>query len=128
MPTLLYLNVSLVVVLIGFNAWNWWMACSGLTTIEAWQKFHLQVGELMYDYSYATVRDNLFIIFGTTKLLRILSPSMRSLPLSGVEFSYLVKEAGYEEDGFKWSEIDCGGHDNEKAPEVEMTGFDVSRV
>ena len=103
------------------------MACSGLTTIEAWQKFHLQVGELMYDYSYATVRDNLFIIFGTTKLLRILSPSMRSLPLSGVEFSYLVKEAGYEEDGFKWSEIDCG-QDNKKAPEVEMTGFDVSRV
>ena len=126
---LVTLDFSLMVVLVGFNLWNWSLACSGMTTIEAWRKYQLQVGELMYDYSYGTVRDNLFVIFGTTKLLRILSPSMRALPLSGVEFSYLVKEAGYEEDGFKWSEIDAQQQfDSETAPQVEMTSFDVSKV
>lgn len=38
------------------------------------------------------MRDNLFIIFGTNKLIRMLSPSLRALPLSGLEFSYEIKE------------------------------------
>ena len=78
------------------------MACTGVTTIQYWNKHYLLENESYYDYSYESVKDNLFVIFGTHKLVRILSPSMRALPLSGLEFSYQVKEQGYQEDGYKY--------------------------
>ena len=31
---------------------------------------------------------------------------MRSLPLSGIEFSFQMKEAGYDENGVIWNDID----------------------
>ena len=34
MSFLLVLDMALTVVLLGFNVWNWFLACSGLTTIE----------------------------------------------------------------------------------------------
>lgn len=43
------------------------------------------------------------MIFGTHKLVRILSPSLRALPLSGIEYSFQLRDAGYCEDGFKES-------------------------
>ena len=58
----------------------------------------------MFDFSFDTVKDNLFVLFGTHKPLRILSPSMRALPLSGLEWSFLVKEEGFDEDGYRYSE------------------------
>ena len=58
-------------------------------------------GENLYDFSFDTVSDNLFIIFGTHKIIRIFSPSLRALPLSGIEFSFQIKELGYTEEGFK---------------------------
>lgn len=64
------------------------MACCGLTTIEFWNRFYIIGGEDLYDYSYDQIKDNLFVIFGTHKWVRILSPSLRALPLSGIEFSF----------------------------------------
>ena len=58
----------------------------------------------MFDFSFDTIKDNLFVLFGTHKLLRILSPSMRALPLSGLEWSFLVKEEGFDEDGYRYVE------------------------
>jgi hypothetical protein len=58
------LDGALILVLVGFNVWNWFLACAGLTTLE----FMSQVGGNRldhYDYSFGTVRDNLFKIFGT---------------------------------------------------------------
>jgi hypothetical protein len=46
----------------------------------------------MFDYSFESVRDNLFVIFGTYKPIRILSPSLRALPFSGVEWSFVLKD------------------------------------
>jgi len=80
-------NCSLSAMLIGFNCWNWYLAMSGITTVEFMKKFHLR-NDNIYDFSYNTIADNLFVIFGTHKLLRVLSPSMRALPLSGLEFSF----------------------------------------
>lgn len=76
------------------------MALSGMTTIEFSRRFYLIPGDNMYDFSYDKVKDNLFIIFGTNKWLRVLSPSLRALPLSGIEFSFKIKEDGYDEDGY----------------------------
>ena len=58
----------------------------------------------MFDFSFDTIKDNLFVLFGTHKLLRILSPSMRALPLSGLEWSFRVKEEGFDEDGYRYVE------------------------
>jgi len=60
----------------------------------------------MFDFSFDTVKDNLFVLFGTHKILRILSPSMRALPFSGLEWSYLVKEEGFDEDGYRIVQCD----------------------
>ena len=32
------LDMALVVVLLGFNGWNWFLALTGLSTIEFWGK------------------------------------------------------------------------------------------
>lgn len=34
MSFLVILDTALCTVLLGFNVWNWFLACSGLTTIE----------------------------------------------------------------------------------------------
>ena len=60
----------------GPNLANWFLAVSGMTTLEF-------VGEMTgaapqtYNYSFNNYRDNLYIIFGTNKLLAMLSPSLR---------------------------------------------------
>ena len=79
--------MSLSAVLVGFNVWNWYLAICGITTIEFMKKYHLK-DENVYDFSYNTVADNLFVIFGTHNPIRVLSPSLRALPLSGIEFSF----------------------------------------
>lgn len=105
------MDVSLTAVLVGFNVWNWYLACCGMTTIEFMKRFHLREDNV-YDFAYDTIKDNLFVIFGTHKIFRILSPSMRALPLSGLEFSFQMKQEGYNEEGIIWND----SSDEESAP------------
>ena len=95
---LLILNSSLVLVLLAFNAWNWYLALSGTTTIEFW-KWYGSYGIIPFDYSFDRIRDNLFLIFGTPKVIRMFSPSLRPSLLSGLEWSFVLKERGIPEDG-----------------------------
>ena len=95
------IDSCLVCVLFIFNCWSWFMACSGMTLIELTRQNTLFEDEQFFDFSFDTIKDNLFVLFGTHKLLRILSPSMRSLPLNGLEWSFLVKEEGFDEDGYR---------------------------
>lgn len=96
---MLTINSSLSVVMVGFNGFNWFLACSGMTQVEM-SKMAQHIGRNYYNYSYQSVSDNLFVIFGTTKVMRMFSPSLRALPLTGLEFSFQMKEAGYDEEGF----------------------------
>jgi hypothetical protein len=96
------LNGTLFVCLCGFNAWNWFLALNGITTIEFWKRASQgNDADEMYDYRFEHMSDNLFTIFGTQKLIRILSPSLRNLPFNGIEFSFLLKDRGYDEYGWK---------------------------
>lgn len=95
---LLVMNSTLIIVLLGFNAWNWYLALSGTTTIEFW-KWHGSYGVVPFDYSFDLVRDNLFMTFGTQKIGRMFSPSLRAIPLNGLEWSFLLHERGIPEDG-----------------------------
>ena len=81
-----------------FLVWQWYLAISGTTTIEFW-KYHSSYVSVPYDFSFDYVHDNLFNIFGTYKLVRALSPSLRQVPLTGLEWSFILKERGVSEDG-----------------------------
>jgi len=92
------LDCALSAVLLVFNVWNWFLACSGLSTIEIMAQFsgHKNNG---YDYSFNRVRDNLFKIFGTKSYWQILSPSLRNNAFTGVEWSFQMKDLGFDEYG-----------------------------
>ena len=42
----------------------------------------------MFDYSFKSVRDNLYKIFGTRSLIGMFSPSFRPNVFSGLEWSF----------------------------------------
>ena len=98
MSFIVMLDATLVVVLGGFNFWNWFLAYEGLTTLE----FFAQVSgqkKGAYDYSFETISDNLFKIFGTSSWAAALSPSLRSNPFTGLEWSFEMRELGFDEHG-----------------------------
>ena len=98
MSFLVILDIALTTVLFGFNAWNWFLACSGLTTIE----FMAQASghkKNHYDFSFGRVRDNLFKVFGTKSYFALLSPSLRYGPFTGLEWSFQMKDVGFNEYG-----------------------------
>ena len=43
----------------------------------------------------------MFAIFGTYKMFRILSPSLRNGPFTGLEWSFLMRDEGYDCEGKK---------------------------
>lgn len=47
------------------------------------------------------MKDNVFRIFGTYSIIRMLSPSLRSGPFTGLEWSFQLKDEGYDEEGLK---------------------------
>lgn len=98
---ILILDLALTFIMIGFNAWNWFLAVQGVTTIEYWGGMALDDGCKEFRFGFKSVWDNLYTIFGTQKAIRIFSPSLRTLPLSGLEFSFLMIDNGYDCEGYK---------------------------
>ena len=98
------LDLVLCLVLFGFNVWNWFLAMSGYSTIEWWSECLQEPApeKQYFSYCFNTVNDNLYKVFGTYKLMRILSPSMRSLPFTGLEWSFLMRDLGYTQSGVKY--------------------------
>ena len=94
---LVILNSALFAVLVCFNLWHWFLAMSGTTTVEFW-KGQASYYSKPYDFSFDMINDNLFNIFGTNKWVRMFSPSLRNIPLNGIEWSFMVKELGLNED------------------------------
>lgn len=54
-----------------------------------------------------TVSDNLYRVFGTYKIFRVLSPSFRNVPFTGLEWSFKFKDEGYDCEGFSIVEVDA---------------------
>lgn len=82
-------------MLFGFNAWNWYLAFSGLTVLE----FTFGANKDEVTKGFETISDNLYLVFGTYKIFRVLSPSLRSIPFSGLEWSFFWKDSGFDETG-----------------------------
>jgi hypothetical protein len=106
MSFLCILDTALFLVMIGFNVWNWYLAMTGFTTIEFFGSVSRQGDGEKYDFNFKSIRDNLYRVFGTRSLIGIFSPSMRSIPFSGVEWSYQMRDLGYNEKGHLSSNLD----------------------
>ena len=98
------LDITLFLVMFAFNSWNWYLAMVGYSTIEWWSECLREpaADKVYFSFSFKTVDDNLYKIFGTNKLLRILSPSMRNVQFTGLEWAFLLKDLGYSQEGTKF--------------------------
>jgi len=105
MGFLFILDCALIVLMFLFTSWNWFLACAGLSTIE----FIGQTSgntENTFDYSFSSVKDNLFKVFGTQSMWAIFSPSLRDCQFTGLEWSFLMKDLGFDEYGVLVGEND----------------------
>ena len=88
-------------IMVLFTIWNWFQAIFGSTTIEFLKQRGIGIHKNEAQLRFSTVSDNLYRIFGTHKLFRILSPSFRNVPFTGLEWSFRYKDEGYDCDGLK---------------------------
>ena len=83
------LGITSLLVEIFFAGWNWFLALNGNTTLEFWADqtdYYLNGG--IKNFSFGTWKKNLFYIFGTENVFKILFvPNIKKLPFSGLEFS-----------------------------------------
>jgi hypothetical protein len=89
------LNAALISALLMFNTFCWYLACTGTQSLDFWGG--LTAGKEVPDFGYQQVWDNLFLIFGTYKFVRIFSPSLRNVPLTGLEWSFLFYNREYSQ-------------------------------
>jgi len=98
MDFIMILDAALAFVMLVFVVWNWFLAFQGNTTIEFWSGFN-GIDKNKARLRFETIADNLYRVFGTHKFFRILSPSMRNVPFTGLEWSFMYKDNGYDEHG-----------------------------
>lgn len=74
-----------------FNGWQWYLWLKGIPQVEYIQtRVTMAIGGSsgsLHDYGLKSWRDNLYVTFGTKNLLSMFMPSLRSLPLYGLEYS-----------------------------------------
>ena len=94
--------------------------------MELWKNRGLGWKDNEMKLRFSSVRDNVYKVFGTNKILRLFSPSFRNVPFTGLEWSFKMKDEGYGCDGYKLErgEEDCGGniesYESSEEDEVEM--------
>ena len=123
----LILDIALTFTMAAFSIWNWFLALLGKTSIEFWTDFGWS-GENKAKLHFDSFNDNLFRIFGTHNIIRVLSPSLRNVPFTGLEWSYMLKDDGYDCNGNKLSVHDqenkgygrVAEEEDEDDEEVEM--------
>ena len=67
-------------IMFAFTVWNWYLAFVGYSTIEFWGSMmqEAEPNKVKFEYGFKTVYDNLYKTFGTNKIFRVFSPSMRN--------------------------------------------------
>lgn len=99
------MDVSLFLVMTAFNVLNWLLVLNGDTTHDFWKQLFDDPGRgecaTNFKFSFTLWRENMYMFFGTHNFFRILSPSLRSLPFTGLEWSFLLLDKGYNLEGTK---------------------------
>ncbi len=117
MTFVVILDTATLVAMAIFNLWNFGFALFGLSKIEFWQQKGSDLKSEMQMLS--SWRCNLYRIFGTQSFVQALSPSLRSLPFSGIEWSFLMKDMGFNEKGEKSNPSMTVSDQNAAAKKVE---------
>ena len=99
---LVWMDSALILLLACFNLWNWCMALSGMSTLEFIGRTSGHTSDKSFDFAFSSTRDNLFKVFGTQSLWGILSPSLRNPAFSGIEWSFYMKDLGFNEFATVW--------------------------
>ena len=96
------LGITSLAVEMFFSGWNWFLAYSGKTTLEFWaDKTDYEINGGFRDFSFGSWRKNLYYVFGTENLFKILFlPNIKKLPFTGLEFSRLA-DKNFFIDGIK---------------------------
>ena len=81
-----------------------------------------------YDFTFSRVRDNLFKVFGTKSYFAMLSPSLRYNPFNGIEWSFQMKDLGFNEYGEVSSKYADNDEESKFKPSTEMTNVSGSAV
>jgi hypothetical protein len=110
-----------------YNIWCWFLAGSGLTTVEFMGR-NTGYKSNHYDFTFSRVRDNLFKVFGTKSYFAMLSPSLRYNPFNGIEWSFQMKDLGFNEYGEVSSKYAENDEENKLKPATEMTNVSGSAV
>ena len=103
MTFIMVLDSVLGIVMLGFTGWNWFLACYGNTTIEFFTANMPSRGKgsrKPHPLSFNSIDDNIYRVFGTQKFFRVLSPSLRNVPFTGLEWSFMFKDMGLDIDGY----------------------------
>ena len=58
------------------------------------------------ELSFLRKRDNIYRVFGTYNLIRVLSPSFRNVPFTGLEWSFWFKDSGFDANGVAFPETE----------------------
>lgn len=119
MHFLTILDGALCIVLVGFNVWNWFLAFTGLTTLEFMAQVSGGHRASLYDFSFQTINDNLFKIFGTRSYFAMLSPSLRNCAFTGLEWSFEMRDLGFDERG---DLVEGNKNDDEEAGQASGDG------
>jgi hypothetical protein len=116
----------LFLILSILNMWHWTLAMTGVTTVDVLcgsnePRSSQSSSEKKQRLSFKRVSDNLFRVFGTHSFIGILSPSLRAMPFSGVEWTFQARDLGFME------EIDSD-EEHEEAPVKQSNPEDDYRV
>jgi hypothetical protein len=86
-----------------FMVWNWYLAFVGCSTIEFWGSMmqEAEPNKVKFEFGFKTVSDNLYKTFGTSKIFRMFSPSMRNVPFTGLEWTFQLHDEGFDQNGKK---------------------------
>jgi hypothetical protein len=101
------LDLSLFLCMAGFVIWNSYLALLGYTTVEFFgEALQTKAADKRhYSFRFQSVSDNMFRIFGTNNFIRALSPSMRNVPFTGLEWAFLMCDLGFNQEGVKYLDL-----------------------
>ena len=95
-----FVSLALFIIMIPFNLWNWYLATSGQTAIEYWmRKTPPKSGnerqgesqqERIVDFRRSSKIKNLEYVFGTQSVWKTFLPSIRKLPLDGIDWENYI--------------------------------------
>lgn len=99
MKFLIYFDTMTAFALLMYNAFYWSLAGSGMTGVECFARKSGSINASNYDFSFMRTRDNFFKIFGTSDWAAMFSPSLRNNLFNGIEWSFQMKDMGFNEYG-----------------------------